>query len=125
MMNRPNMMRTLRKIRAKRFPSCKSVDDLDRLLTENEQVRDAFGKYRSEDFYRRTVYSNGSAASIFVLEQLVIKVAPGCELSSDGTFGILPLNFEQLYIVMITIDKKVNYFFVLKTVLIKIFFKYI
>lgn len=102
--------RNLRYVKSAKYPPCVSTEDLIRLLTNDGDIRNEFGRYRSEDFYQAQVSSGDERAVIFVIEQLASKVPPNCFLAADGTFGITPLKFKQLLIIMAEIEGKVSVF---------------
>lgn len=94
------MARGLNKIRSKKFPKCSSAEDLDNILKTNPKCRESFGRFRNRDYYQETLKLQNSFASVFVCEQLVEQLETRPMLYGDGTFGVLPLNFKQLFIVM-------------------------
>lgn len=108
--------RTLRRVKANKFPACKSIENLDHLLRENEEVKKNFGECRESTFYQGTVSAGHSKASIFILEQVASEAEVDCNFFIDATFGILPLNYYQLLIIMAEIETKVcnNYTHYLK-----------
>lgn len=92
---------TLSRLRRKKFPSCTSVDDFERIMETNEEVKNAYGEYRGEAFYHGTVGPNAnSRASIFVIRQHLKHLKEGFSMSGDGTFKIVPAGFMQLYVIL-------------------------
>lgn len=100
--------RTLRRMRSKNFPPCTSLDDLDNLLKNNPQIRSAFGTFRREDFYAGLVKEENSTGSIFVFNPVLKEMQGGCDLFIDATFNILPLNLQQLLIILADVQGKVS-----------------
>lgn len=99
--------RTMRRIRAKKFPSCRDISTLDDLLKNNEDIRKKFGMFEHSEFYQGTVGEGESIGAIFVLEQLTSELEGGFDMFVDGTFGVLPLTFNQLLIVLAEVEGKV------------------
>jgi hypothetical protein len=79
---------TLRNIRVQRFPSCRSIADLDMLMDTNDNMLRTFGKYIDQPFYRGTVGINGreqQRATIFIIEEHLNILQNGSTLYADGT----------------------------------------
>jgi hypothetical protein len=70
--------------------------------------RETFGQFRGEDFYEETVHIGESYASIFVCRQISSRMDQKSVLYLDGTFGVLPMKFKQLLIVMGDVQGKVS-----------------
>lgn len=100
--------RGLNKIRAKKYPKCVNVSDLDHLLKTVPSCREAFGSFRSQDFYQGLVKVGESTGSIFVCMQIVDNMSPNSTVYIDGTFGVLPLGLKQLLIIMADVGGKVR-----------------
>lgn len=99
--------RTLRRMRSKKFPTCTTISRLDELLKHNTMIKNTFGKVRGEKFYEKTVSSGQSQATIFVLSQIANEAYADCDIFIDGTFGILPLSYYQLVIIMAEVQDEV------------------
>lgn len=75
------------------------------------EVRQKFGEFRGEIFYRSSFAEENDKvfASVFVVEQLFkeLKEEASIWLSGDGTFSIVPLGFTQLYCILGVIKGKI------------------
>lgn len=100
--------RGLNYLRAKKYPKCSSIKDLDNVLKTMPACRKAFGLFRDEEFYQDFVQLGKSAASIFVCKQIYNRIEPNAMFFMDGTFGILPLGVKQLLIIMAEVGRKVK-----------------
>ena len=115
------MSRGLNKLRSRKFPRCQHAEDLDFILKNNERCREAFGVFRDENFYEGMVKVGESSGSIFVCNQILREMNQESTIYTDGTFGVLPLGFKQLLILMGGVGMKVKNLFmfhsIIKTIL--------
>lgn len=97
----------LKKLRRKLLPACPDIATFVDLLNNDAVIKEKFGTYRNEEFYRDTIIIGGNEyISVFAVEQMLSKVDPQCILNADGTFGIQAPGFHQLYITMAKIAGK-------------------
>jgi hypothetical protein len=90
----------LKKARRRAFPKCANAEDLDKILSENINMKSQYGEFRGQPFYRKLVGGGSQKATIFVCQQGVNNLKLDGKLFVDATFGIVPLEFKQLLIVM-------------------------
>jgi hypothetical protein len=100
--------RGLSKIRSKNFPKCATFQDLHEILKNNETCRETYANFRGRNFYQDMLKVGRSTASVFVCEQIAQQIGEDTILYVDGTFGILPLKFKQMLVVMADVAGKVR-----------------
>lgn len=90
----------MRKLRRKRLPPCKDIASFINSIENNRAIDEQFGELRGNAFYRGSVFSGGETASIFVVQDVLIRMQQGARIAFDGTFRICPLTFKQFFIVL-------------------------
>lgn len=109
-LNKKRISRTLRSIRARKFPKCGSTKDLHAIFLSNDELMRSFGCFRDETFYRGMIETKeGYSANIFIIEQLAteIREQPSTELFIDATFNVAPLFTSQLLVITAKINDNV------------------
>lgn len=99
----------LKNLRRATLPGCKNLEELGDLLNSNVQLNEMFGLYRGDAFYRATISIEGEVILIFGVDQLISEIPLNATLYGDGTFGILPLDGKQLYLILADIAGKSFY----------------
>lgn len=94
----------LNRIRRSVFPPCPDINTLIEAFETNVQVQDTFAFYRGDNFYRDSIIIGDQTIMVFAIQQLLDELEPGCALFCDGTFGIVPLKFRQMFVVMAEIE---------------------
>lgn len=99
----------MKKVRGRGLPSCRSPEELNKLMIDSDLIFENFGKFREQDFYRRLISTTNYSASLFVLEQ-VAQSLPNRDvhLFCDGTFKTRPRGVAQVLVVFAIIAGKVN-----------------
>lgn len=111
-MNFKKIQQGLRAIRKRKFPVCTHPDDLDDLLSDNQNIKGIFANFRNSPFYQGMVEVNNEyKANIFVIQQIMDKVKEEEETQIwiDGTFNITPLFYNQLLVILVQIEKNVRF----------------
>lgn len=104
-MNWKNVGNTLRRLRRKTYPACASVPRFIDLLENDDNVKRLFCNFRDEPFYRGSfIFSDGAHMSVFLVDQMLDEIQPGCKIAFDGTFSILPLHYKQLFVILAEIN---------------------
>lgn len=99
---------TLKRLRREIYPACATINDFVGILNGNIEIKEMFGQYRGDEFYRESIIVDDDVIVIFGVQQLINEIPLNCSLYGDGTFGIVPLNFQQLYIVMADIAGRLS-----------------
>lgn len=102
----PSVKSGLLKHCIKKFPPCKDIGDLDKLLRENEYVRNMFGIIDDKPFYRRIVSNETDKAVIFINQATEDASPIGATLFVDGTFKVSPLRCAQVLNLFRTITRE-------------------
>lgn len=105
LMDKPRILKYLKKIRRRRHPACPDIETFHQLLETNQAIGNTFGTFRDKQFYMgHLAMDEKHAATVFGIQQFADKVQPGADIFLDGTFSIVPLKFTQLYILLAMID---------------------
>lgn len=99
-----NVGHVLGKIRRSQFPPTRTCEELVQILENNAEVRQKFGKFRGQVFYRTSFTEENDEvfASVFVVQQLLVELLDEERIwiSGDGTFSIIPVGYSQLYCIL-------------------------
>jgi hypothetical protein len=89
--------KTLRRIRHAQQPLCGSLAELTILLeARDSSVFHEYGRLRDIDFYRGTI----GGCLVFANMEIVSHLDANFEICCDATFGILPFETRQLFVIM-------------------------
>jgi hypothetical protein len=107
-MNFKKQKSALKSIRAKKFPKCRNLIDLNLIFSLYENINNEFGLFRGEKLYRKLVGNKQSLASIFVVNQVQRQLPENCRIFVDATFQIIPKGVYQLLIIHAEIEENVS-----------------
>lgn len=103
---------TLQRIRRQTMPPCRSRADLMKIFESKENIRKSLGTVRGRPFYAGCVGPKKVESALFinpdVLERVQHMIENGepVHLFADATFNILPLDYNQLFVVQALIDDR-------------------
>lgn len=106
-MNQETLRATLKQVRKRSRPPCRSLDEFENLMRSNATIRDAFGNFRDESFYQTTLKYEDERATLFVVQPLAREIPASCRINVDGTFRTAPIGSKQVLIVAAEIGGKV------------------
>lgn len=92
------------RIRRNRFPPCTSIDMLADYFENNQVVQDEFGTFRGQTFYNGTLSVGAERIVVFSIKQILDEMQRGAPIFFDDTFGIIPLDFTQLFAVLAEVE---------------------
>lgn len=100
----------LNRLRREAQPACQTTNNFINLLETHEVIRELFGIFKNQPFYRGSIYfgegDDEDHVTVFIAEQLLPDIPRQCKLGFDGTFSILPLGYKQLFVINALINGK-------------------
>lgn len=98
---------SLKKVRRKSRPLCKSPEELNDLMNENDDIYRNYGQFYGRDFYRCMIMAGNHRASLFVLSQVEDLIPAEAHIFVDGTFRTKPVGFAQVLVMFAIVEGKV------------------
>lgn len=100
----------LRKLSSQNFPKCRTLIDLDLLLTQDSNIKKSFGTIDGHRFYQKRLFDGRSNAILF-LNPMAVAHPSGTIADTifvDGTFRTCPLKCAQVLIIYRVIAEVVS-----------------
>lgn len=93
------MESSLRKLARKTFPPCKTLVDLETLLTQNDRIKNTFATIDGAPFYQTCLFDGLKRAALFLNPKAVEEALINDMIFVDGTFRTCPLKCAQLLVI--------------------------
>lgn len=100
----------LRKLVIRQLPKCRTLMELDLILTQNNNIMNSFGLIDGQRFYQKLFFDGKNNAVLFLNPKAVTH--PGATIADtifvDGTFRTSPLKCAQVLIIYRIIEDVVS-----------------